>query len=169
MPDIVYYFVPGERMDFPANQDQFNVLDLGSWTDIIIADSETVYEKKKWYERIAIDLFVDKTKEVAQLLWELKHKDEELFITNRLRRSKKGVSEKVKNVELLVKALEEPSIRNYNYTFQYKKQGYFNKLIYITDGETIELFARNEDVEYAQSIICKWADKGDYFKYELGE
>ena len=43
------------------------------------------------------------------------------------------------------------------------------KQISITEGEAIDLFVRNEDLDKIEKIISKWADKGDYFEYELGQ
>lgn len=34
---------------------------------------------------------------------------------------------------------------------------------------SIDLFVRNEDLDKIEKIISKWADKGDYFEYELGQ
>lgn len=170
MADIIYYFVPKEHMDFPENQKERAALNIESWTEIIIADSENIYEKQKWYERMSIDFFVDKANEVAEFLWDIKHNDEEIFIKKKPHRFKKEyISEVAESKAVLAMKLDELSVKRYEYALLYTNQGQITKRIYLTPGETIDLFVKNDDVDAVEKIIGKWADKSSYFKYELDE
>lgn len=88
MSDIVYYFVPKEyqnKKEYSQNSD------IASWTEIIVVDSEDIYRNRKWYENLSINFFVDKTKEVARLLWELREDDEKIIVKENTRKFRKNM------------------------------------------------------------------------------
>lgn len=167
MSDIVYYFVPKEyqnKKEYSQNSD------IASWTEIIVVDSEDIYRNRKWYENLSINFFVDKTKEVARLLWELREDDEKIIVKENTRKfRKKYVLEDIYDTEDLIVKLDELAIGNFRYVILYQKNGRVTKWVDITDGEALDLFVKNENVDKVDAIISKWADNADYFKYELGQ
>jgi hypothetical protein len=46
MPEIVYYFVPRDRMNLPRVQEKNSEKNTDDWTEIIITDSHSIYNGK---------------------------------------------------------------------------------------------------------------------------
>lgn len=167
MSDLVYYRVPLQHMNFGYEGQCTH----DCWTEFIVVDSESVYQKRNWYGNMLIDFFVDRTEKVAQFIWEMKEEYEQILIKKKLHRfGKKYYQETVYDKKELIEKLDELRDTRFKYyIILCTKEERTTKQISITEGEAIDLFVRNEDLDKIEKIISKWADKGDYFEYELGQ
>lgn len=169
MFNIVYYTVPQDHMNVTKERKQLYGLNFEEWIETVILDSKTIYENKNWRTMWSLNFFVDQTSTFAQFLWELKEKDEKLSIKKRIYRFKKAyTTESVESEDMLITKLEELGVRYYDYTYIYTKQEVIKKIIFIEAGEVIHLFVKKELVSAIENIVSKWADKANYFQYELG-
>lgn len=167
MSDIVYYRVPFQYMNFGYEGECTH----NCWTEIIVVDSESVYQNRNWYKNMLINFFVDRTEKVAQFIWEMKEEYEQILIKKKLHRfGKRYYQENVYDKKELIEKLDELREKRFKYyIILCTKEGRATKQISITEGEAIDLFVRNEDLDKIEKIISKWADKRDYFEYELGQ
>lgn len=67
MSDIVYFFVPENCWGHDDEMAQRYNLRLGSWTEISIMDSHSIYNNKNWIEKNDGRFFVNKSHKVFHL------------------------------------------------------------------------------------------------------
>lgn len=167
MFDVVYYFVPREHMALTKTQEAICGIDIEDWVEVIITDSHSIYENKKWYQ---VQFFTAKTSEVARLIWSIKGERRELSIRRKLYRFRKQyATETVKNESDLVTRLEELACRNYGYAFLYTQKGEVEIAIYSEGCEDLDMFVKKQCMAEIEKVISAMADKADYFKYEFDQ
>ena len=111
MFDIAYYIVPQMHMDICEGVGRDN------WSEIIVSDSENVYEYKHFWDRFRQILFADDFAKVAYMLWSVKAERERLLFKTKDGKYNDGTEIGTEN-ELFEK-LESTNDRKSQYILDY--------------------------------------------------
>lgn len=161
MFDIVYYIVPQMHMDICEGVDRDN------WSEIIVTDSENVYEYKHFWDRFRQILFADDFAKVAYMLWSVKAERERLLFKKKDGKYNDGTEIGTEN-ELFEK-LESTNDRKSQYTLDYVENGKINKRVCSNYYYDPRIYVKKECLQNTEKLLEKIAEKGNYYKYELGE
>ncbi|WP_269477130.1 hypothetical protein [Hominibacterium faecale] len=168
MYKLEFYYVPTSCIFQSEKQKELCRLNLEHWVQINIGDAQERFSGKSLWEIKTSFTFVDYSEEVAKLLWDLKEGDEDLIFRVKPYRYKRIYeNEKMKTLYTLNDKIKDAAMHKVKNVFLYLQQKQIVKLVSISEGEIIEVFAREECAASLENAISKWADKTEYYKYEL--
>lgn len=168
MYEIVYSFIPKTYWSCAEDEKRIHRITTNEWVGITIMDSNPIYKHKGWKERMSANFFVDDMDEVTKLLWHLRENTEELSL-NKIINKNKNTSVLIESENILKQNLIVTDIRKDEVFFLYTLHGKTNKIVYITPGETMDIYIKNNSIDFVEWVISKQAEKVDYYQYVLGE
>lgn len=169
MFDIVYYYVPEKKRWIPPALGNLYNVNLTDWNEIIVTDSEKIYEHKSWFTRLNVTSFVDKQDECAEFLWNLKTKSEKLLIRGNGENLEANAETLITNKSELTTLLDEINIQRKTYYALYTDKFDVKKIVIYEGSETLKIFIRKEFCNELEKSISLLARKGSFSKYELGQ
>ena len=162
MFDIVYYKVPRQCMY------SYNNIDIEDWAEIIVTDSEHVYEYSRFMDRFCQTLLADDFAKVAQVLWTIKEKNEQVVFRKK-HNGEYSDETIIRSENDILEKLKTTNDRKSQYMFEYIEDGVVSKLVCSHYYENISIYVRKEQLQGMEKLLEKIAEKGDYYKYELDE
>ncbi len=168
--DLIYCYVPDEYVLLVDNQKRLCDVDIKYWSEIDVVDLREERSLKSWF-LASDDFFVYRSDKVADFLWDIKENNEEIVLKNEVSRLKKEyVSETIASKEEISVKLEflAQMLKKQNYGFFYMDGSDLKKMVFISSGETLEIFFKKNQEYEIESILKKWARKTDYFSFQLG-
>ena len=165
MADIIYYIVPDNHIHISEAERKLLGVGDETWTEVVITDSRDIYSGKTIFQKLMIKFFSDNIEKLALFLWELKDKEETIFV------EANGGYEPVEvcDIEELSEVLYRVYENNKGYSVIYKDASAMKKRIINDRDEIFYLYVKNDELETIEEVLSKWAKKEDFAKYELGE
>lgn len=157
--DLSYYFVPEEAFLYDVWQQKLQPIeDLDNWNMLNMGD--TNYQDGR-----SIGEHFDC---IGELMWQLKISEERLAVRTKTSKWR----EKYRDTLILssIEAGQEVSeCLGGKFAFIYEKNNVVNKVVTVSSGEIVECYYRKELEAEVERVFSKWANKTEYYKYELGE
>jgi hypothetical protein len=165
--DLIYCYVPDEYVLLADNQKRLCDVDIKYWSEIDLVDLRKERSLKSWF-LTSDDFFVYRSDEVADLLWDIKGNNEEIVLKQEVSRLKKEYVSEIINCKEDIRIKLESSSLKRNYGFFYMDGSDLRKMVFISSGETLQIFfKRNQEYEF-EGILKTWARQTDYFSFQLG-